>query len=72
MVGHLPKLMVRWVSKFLKRLTNHGKVVVTGKNVNRGGGYGLEIPCEYKFEGDNFSCNWLEDKMQYEKSDIVD
>ena len=45
-VGHLPKLMARWVSKFLKRLTNQGKVVVAGKKVNRGGGYGLEIPCE--------------------------
>ena len=71
-VGHLPKLMARWVSKFLKRLTNHGKVVVAGKKVNRGGGYGLEIPCEYEFEGDNFSCNWLKDKMQYEKYDIID
>ena len=71
-VGHLPKLMVRWVSKFLKRLTNHGKVVVAGKKVNRGGGYGLEIPCEYEFKGDNFSCNWLKDKMQYEKYDIID
>ena len=71
-VGHLPKLMARWASKFLKRLTNHGKVVVAGKKVNRGGGYGLEIPCEYEFEGDNFSCNWLKDKMQYEKYDIID
>ena len=37
-VGHLPKLMARWVSKFLKRLTNHGKVVVTEMKVNRGAG----------------------------------
>ena len=32
-VGQLPKLMARWVSKFLKRLTNHGKVVVAGKRL---------------------------------------
>ena len=24
------------------------------KNTNRGVGYGLEVPCEYHFEGDNF------------------
>ena len=72
MVAHVPKLMARWVSRFLKRLTNYGKVVVTGKKVNRGGGYGLEIPCEYEFHGGNFSCIWLKEKMQYEMYDIVD
>ena len=37
----------------IKRRTNKGKVVVTGKRVNRGAGYGLEIPREYIFYGDN-------------------
>ena len=62
-VGHVPKLMAVWLTKFLKRPTNSGKVVITGKRVNRGGGYGLEIPCEYIFQGDLFSCNWLKDKL---------
>ena len=44
-IGHVPKLMALWLAKFLKRPTNNGKVVVKGKRVNRGGGYGLEIPC---------------------------
>ena len=44
-IGHVPKLMALWLTKFLKRPTNSGKVVVKGKRVNRGGGYGLEIPC---------------------------
>ena len=30
-VGHPPKLMVLHITKFLKRLTNSGKVTVTGK-----------------------------------------
>ena len=35
------------------------KVVKTGKQVNRGGGFGLEVPWEYIFEGDEFSCERL-------------
>ena len=62
-VGHVPKLMAVWLTKFLKRPTNSGKVVITGKRVNRGGGYGLELPCEYVLQGDLFSCNWLNDKL---------
>lgn len=62
-VGHVPKLMAVWLTKFLKRPTNSGKVVITEKRVNRGGGYGLEIPCEYVFQVDLFSCYWLKDKL---------
>lgn len=49
LLGHVPKLMALWLTKFLKRLTNKGRTVVKGKHVNRGAGYGLEIPCEYWF-----------------------
>ena len=45
-VGHVPKLMAIWLTKFLKRATNIGKVVIKGKRVNRGGDYGLETLCE--------------------------
>ena len=48
-IGHIPLRMASCVGKFSKRRTNRGKVVVTGKPVNRGAGYGLEIPCEYIF-----------------------
>ena len=37
------------------RPTNRGKVKVKQQRVNRGEGFGLEAPCEYQFEGDNFS-----------------
>ena len=53
-LGHVPKLMEIWLTKFLKRGTNNGKAVVK-KRVNRGGGYGLEVPCEYFFTGDKYS-----------------
>ena len=39
------------VLAFLSRSTNSGVAKVTGSKVNRGGGYGLEIPCKYTFHG---------------------
>ena len=62
-VGHVSKLMAVWLTKFLKRPTNSGKVVITGKRVNRGGGYDLKLPCEFVLQDDLFSCNWLKDKL---------
>ena len=61
-IGHVPKLMATWLTKFLKRPSNSGKAIIKGKRVNRGGGYGLKVPCEYHFQGDDFSCNWLKQK----------
>ena len=61
-IGHVPKLMAQWVKKFLKRATNSATVIIKGKRVNRGAAYGVELPCEFKFQGDSFSCNWLKDK----------
>lgn len=58
-IGHVPKLMATWLTKFLKRPSNSGKTIIKGKRVNSEGGYGLEVPCEYHFQGDDFSCNWL-------------
>ena len=62
-VGHVPKLIAQWVSKFLKCASHSGTVVIMGKRVNRGAGYGLELTCEFKFQGDKFSCDWLEEKL---------
>ena len=43
--------MALWLAKLIERPTNKGRAVVKGKRVNRGAGYGLEIPCEYHFTG---------------------
>ena len=65
-LGHVPLRMAMFVSKFLKRGTNKGKTVVTGKRLNRGAGYGLEIPCQYIFYGDNeMSLPWLKSKLEF-------
>ena len=61
--------MAIWLARFLKRATNIGKVVIKGKGVKRGGGYDLEILCEYQFMGDAFSISWLKEKLQKEGFD---
>ena len=63
-IGHVPKLMANWLTKFLNQATNAGKAVIKGKRVNRGGGYRLEIPCEFHFTEDEFSINWLREKLK--------
>ena len=46
-----PRVVAHTVSAFLSRSTNGRVAKVTGSKVNRGGGYGLEIPCKYTFHG---------------------
>ena len=63
--------MALWVTKFLKRTTNSGTVVIPGKRINRGAGYGVELRCQCTFQGDEFSCKWLKDKLKNEHFDVV-
>lgn len=63
-IGDAPRLKALWLTKFLKRATNSARVVVTEKRINRGGGYGLEVPGEFLFQGDEFSINWLQSKLK--------
>jgi len=50
-VGHLPFNIAPTISRFLNRSINKGTLEVTGKRINRGAGYGLEIPCKYRLYG---------------------
>lgn len=50
-VGHIPYSIAPVVSHFLRRGTNKATVEVTGAAMNRGAGYGMEIPCKYRFYG---------------------
>ena len=60
------------LTKFLKHPTNSGEVIVKGKRVNRGGGYGLKVPCGYHFNGDTFSHDWLKEKLTREKFKVLE
>ena len=44
-VGHVYHLP--YLSQFLARDVNKAFAMVSGEKVNRGAGYGLEIPCVY-------------------------
>ena len=50
-VGHVPFNLAPLVSAYLRRDASKGLVEVTGMKINRGAGYGLEIPCTYHFYG---------------------
>ena len=47
-VGYVP---FNLAPSFLRRDTNSGFAKVTGEKINRGAGYGLEIPCVYSLYG---------------------
>ena len=51
LVGHVPFNLTPIFSHFLKRSFNKGIAKITGEKVNRGGGYGLEVPCMYDLYG---------------------
>ena len=53
-VSHLPFNLAPVISAFLRRDVNKGLMEVTGAKINRGAGYGLEIPCTYHFYGSKF------------------
>ena len=50
-VGHVPYNLAPTLSAFLRREVNKGFAIVAGDKVNRGTGYGLEIPCTYRLSG---------------------
>ena len=50
-VGHVPYNLAPILSAFLRRDVNKGFAEVTGDELNRGAGYGLEIPCIYRLYG---------------------
>ena len=45
-VNHVPYNLASIFSQFLKRDFNKATVEITGERVNRGAGYGLEVPCK--------------------------
>ena len=50
-VGHVPYNIAPRFSQFLRRDVNKAFAEVTGEKVNRGAGYGQEIPCVYRLYG---------------------
>ena len=57
-VGHVPKNLSKILHQFKKIPNCTIGCKVTGKRVNRGAGYGLEIPVQYRFIGAEKAVEW--------------
>ena len=57
-VGHVSKNLSKIFHQFLKIPNCTIGCKVTGKRVNHGAGYGLEIPVQYKFIGAEKAVEW--------------
>ena len=51
LLGHMPRNISKFVYKFYKLPNSKLSCKVKGKTLNRGAGYGLEIPVIYTFNG---------------------
>ena len=63
-VGHLPENIAKLCFLFLKVPFTSIKAEVTGKRVNRGGGFGLEVPVIYYFSGPRKHIDWTKEKLK--------
>ena len=70
-VGHVPENISKCCSMFLTIPNTAIEVQVVGKRVNRGGGYGLEIPVIYRFFGAERLVKWLDKKISAVKNELM-
>ena len=69
-VGHIPHNISKFSSMFLTIPSTVIKVEVLGKRVNRGSGYGLEIPVKYRYYGQEKLIQWLAKKLEVVKKEL--
>ena len=60
-VGHIPYNLAPCVGQFLRRDENKAFAEVTGEVVNRGAGYGQEVPCIYRLYGPKIYIDKMEE-----------
>ena len=71
-VGHMPLFYSHCVSQCLEISSNTVTCMVTGKRVNWGGGYGLEVPCQYSFKGNSLAVRCLGERIAKERKIVED
>ena len=69
-VGHVPQYISKTCLMFLKVSNISIEVQAVGKRLNRGGGYGLEIPIIYRFYSQEKVVNWLIRKIEAVKNKL--
>ena len=70
-VGQVPKNLSEFFYQFMSLPNCTINCEVTGKRVNRRGGYGLEIPVKYTFLGPNKAIKWIEKRVTEIISEVV-
>ena len=71
--GHVPPALASTkqgtgiIRHFFTKKGSKGQVQVVGKAVNRGGAYGMEIPCVYKFTGQPRNVDMLKKILEHSK-----
>ena len=63
LVGYMPRNISKFVYNFLKVPNSKLSCKVKGKRLNRGAGYGLEIPVIYKINGHEKGIKWIKSKI---------
>ena len=53
------------IHQFIKIPNCANRYIVTGKFINRGAGYGLEIPVQYRFIGAKKAVEWTEKNINF-------
>ena len=67
----MAKLISMVVSMYLSLPRCTLSVEVTGKRINRGAGYGLEIPAKFHFRGPENAIRWIKTKIDKEENCIT-
>ena len=62
-VDHIPLAISKCMSLFLTFPGSFLETKVTGKRINRGGGYGLEVPCKCRISGQEKAVDWVKRKV---------
>ena len=61
-LDHIPLVISKCISLFLTLPGSFIETKVTGKRINRGGGYRLEVPCKYRISGQERAVDWIKRK----------
>ena len=69
-VGHIPHNISKFSSMFFTIPSTAIEVEVLGKRVNRGSGYGQEIPVKYRYYGQENLIQWFAKKLEAVKKEL--
>ena len=62
-LGHIPLAISKCISLFFILSGSFLEIKVTGKRINQGVGYRLEVPCKYRISGQEKAVDWIKQKV---------